>query len=476
MNKIKSTSPRATDLILTHAMVLTMDDSRRAFTNGFVWLREGRIHQVGSMAELPQLEGGVEQRSVAGHIVMPGLVNCHTHLSNAILRGLYDEMPLKVWFAKGMWPVVENLTGEMGEVGSAVSLLELMTTGVTTTVTGEVGAGNPELLDGVLTAVERSGIRAIVARIAQDSDNEEDPAQFIPEAFRDTVDFAVAEVQRLQKRFNSDRVSVVPEAMGVMRCTVPMMQGMHQLAQDSGCHLTIHAASSQGERDESRRRFGHGTISELGRLGVLGPRTLLAHAIWLDDDEIALLAETQTGVSHNPIANAYYAAGVARLADLIEARVRVGLGVDGASTNNSQNLWETMKLAMLFQKQKLEDPSFGSAELALELMTRGGAEAIHMEHEIGSLEAGKRADLIVIDTARPGLAPIQNVVTNLVYSNDPWAVRDVYIDGERVVQNGQHLRLDQQTVIGKAEKVLQPFLEVTELDQYLAERSSWNWQ
>jgi 5-methylthioadenosine/S-adenosylhomocysteine deaminase len=135
-----------------------------------------------------------------------------------------------------------------------------------------------------------------------------------------------------------------------------------------------------------------------------------------------------------------------------------------------------MKMAMLFQKQKLENPSFGSAELALELMTRGGAEAIHMEHEIGSLEVGKRADLIVIDTARPSLTPIQNVVTNLVYSNDPWAVRDVYIDGERVVQNGQHLRLDQQTVIGKAEKVLQPFLEATGLDQYLAERSSWNWQ
>lgn len=476
MRNSESSARPGADQILTDAMVLTMDDSRRAFTNGFVWLRDGRIHQVGSMAEMPEPEAGVEQRSVAGHIVMPGLINCHTHLSNAILRGVYDEMPLKVWFSKGMWPVVENLTGEMGEVGSSISLLELMTTGVTTSVCGEVGAGNPELMDGVLTAVERSGIRAIVARIAQDSDNEEDPAQFIPEAFRDTVDYAVAEVQRLQKRFNSDRISVVPEAMGVMRCTVPMVRAMYELAQESGCHLTIHAASSQGERDESRRRYGHGTITELGRLGVLGPRTLLAHAIWLDDDEIALLAETGTGLSHNPVANAYYAAGVARLAELLEARVRVGLGVDGASTNNSQNVWETMKMALLFQKQKLENPSFGSAELALELMTRGGAEALHMEHEIGSLEAGKLADLIVIDMARPCLAPIQNVVTNLVYSNDPWAVRDVYIDGERVVQNGQHLRLDQQTIIGKAGPVLQPLLEATGLDQYLAERSSWSWQ
>jgi 5-methylthioadenosine/S-adenosylhomocysteine deaminase len=476
MNASRQNSPTSQDLLLTDAMVLTMDDDRRAYSNGFVWLSQGRIFKIGSMNELPEVDASVERRSAAGHVVMPGLINCHTHLSNAVLRGLYDEMPLKVWFAKGMWPVVENLTGEMGETGASISLLELMTTGVTTSVCGEIGAAHPELLDGVLTAVERSGIRAVVARIAQDSDNEEDPAQFIPAEFRDTVDYAVAEVERLQKRFNSERVSVVPEAMGVMRCTPPMIRAMHALAREKGTHLTLHAASSQGERDESRRRFGHGTITELGRLGVLGPKTLLAHAIWLDDDEIALLADTTTGLSHNPVANAYYASGVARLADLLDARVRVGLGVDGASTNNSQNVWETMKMAMLFQKQKLENPSFGSAELALELMTRGGAAAIHMEDEIGSLAVGKRADLIVIDTARPSLSPIQNVVTNLVYSNDPWAVRDVYVDGERIVENGRHLRIDQQAVISNAGRVLQPLLQATGLDEYLAQRSSWNWQ
>src|SRR5690606_62829 len=149
--------------------------------------------------------------------------------------------------------------------------------------------------------------------------------------------------------------------------------------------------------------FGHGSITELDRLGVLAPRTLLAHAIWLDDGEIAILARNGTGVSHNPIANAYYASGVARLPELLDAGVRVGLGVDGASTNNGQNVWETMKMAMLFQKQRLEDANFGSAELALELMTRGGAAALHMEDEIGSLETGKRADLIVIDVERPAL-------------------------------------------------------------------------
>jgi len=456
-------------------MVLTMDSDRRAYTNGFVWISDDRIRGVGRMADLPFVEGA-EQRTVAGHIVMPGLINCHTHLANGVMRGLYDEMPLALWFSKFMWSAVGGMNGEMGEASASVALLELMTTGVTTSVCGEIGAGHPELMDGVLTAVERSGIRTIMARVAQDSPDDGDLAHFIPKPFRDTIDQAVAEVQRLQKRFNSKRVSVVPEAMGVMRCTEPMIRAMHELATDTGCHLTIHAASSPGEYEESRRRFGHGTISELGRLGVLGPKTLLAHTIWLDGEEIALLAETGTGVSHCPVSNIYYASGVARLRDLLKARVRVGLGLDGAATNNSQNVWETMKMAMLLQKQKLEDSSFGSAELALELMTRGGAEALHMEDEIGSLEAGKCADLIVIDTARPGLTPIQTVVSNLVYSNDPWAVRDVYVGGERVVEHGKHLRLEQEAVIANGNRALQSLLEATEMDKYLAEHSSWNWQ
>jgi 5-methylthioadenosine/S-adenosylhomocysteine deaminase len=158
-----------------------------------------------------------------------------------------------------------------------------------------------------------------------------------------------------------------------------MVQAMHALSVGHQGLFTIHAESLPDERDESRRRFGHGSISQLEKLGVLGPRTLLAHAIWLDDAEIALLAVPGAGRSHNPVSNAYYASGVARLPELLSAGARVGLGVDGASTNNGRNVWETMKMAMLFQARHRERPGFGSAELALELMTRGGAAAVHLE-------------------------------------------------------------------------------------------------
>lgn len=472
------TTPAGRELLLTDAIVLTMDGERRAFRSGFVWIKDGRVHRVGAMRDLATagaLPRGLVRRALPGKLLMPGLVNCHTHLSNGVLRGIYDEMPLEVWFSKGMWPVLDGLNGRTGEAAADLALLELMCMGVTTTATGEIGAPNPDLLDGVLAAVERSGIRARVSRIAMDSADESSASQFIPKGYRDTPAFASGEVLRLKRRFDSDRVTVTPEALGVLRCTPEMVRTLHALSVEHGCLFTMHAASSQEERDEAQRRHGHGSIEALEKLGVLGPRTLLAHAIWLGDAEIATLAARGTGLSHNPVSNACYASGVARLPELLKAGVRVGLGVDGASTNNGQNVWETMKMAMLFQKQFREKPDFGSAELALELMTRGGAAALHMEDEVGSLEPGKRADLVVIDTERVSLAPSQTVVSNLVYSNDPWAVRDVYVNGEQLVSNGVHRAFDRPAVLRGAQAALASVLERAGLTGYVQERSRWRW-
>lgn len=464
------------DLLLTDAVVLTMDGTRRAFRSGYVWIRGERIHAVGPMRELGEVPRRIQRRRLSGRLIMPGLVNCHTHLASGITRGVYDEMPLEVWFAKGMWPVLNAFDARASESGANVSLLELLSNGVTTTAVGEIGSRHPDRLDGVLTAVERSGIRAKVARMAMDSADEASPSQFIPEGYRDTPKFAADEVRRLRKRFNSARVEVVPEALGVLRCTSEMVQAMHALSRETDSLFSMHAASSQSERDESRRRFGHGSISELERLGVLGPKTLLAHAIWLDDAEIKLVAERGTGLSYNPVSNAYYASGIARLPELLAAGARLGLGVDGASTNNGQNVWETMKMAMLFQKQHRENANFGSAELALELMTRGGAAALHMEDSIGSLEVGKFADLIVIDTERVSLVPAPTLISNLVYSNDPGAVQDVYVGGEQVIKGGEHPRLDRKAVVAGAHAASEHVLKGAGLDEYVRTRGRWRWE
>lgn len=466
----------ASDLLLRDAMVITMDAERRAFESGYVWLKGGRIHRVGPTSELSELPAELAVRRLPDRLIMPGLVNCHTHLSNGILRGLYDEMPLEVWFSRGMWPVLEALDGDAARAGAELALLELLESGVTTLAGGDFGTPNADVLDGVLEAVHASGVRAIVSRITVDSDDETSPSQAIPAAYRETPARASDEVMRLSGRYGSPLVTVAPEALGVLRCTPEMVQMMHAVAVKTGAPLLMHAASSPEERAEAERRFGHGSISELERLGVLGPRTLLAHAIWLDDGEIAVLAQRGTGLSHNPVANAYYAAGIARLSELLEAGVRVGLGTDGATTNNGQNLWETMKMALLFQKQRLNQAGFGSAELALELATRGGAAALHLEGSIGALAPGLQADLVVIDPRTAALAPPQTLVSNLVYSNDRRAVQEVYVAGRQLVSEGRHTSLDREAILLRARRAAARVLRQADLDGYVRERSRWSWR
>jgi 5-methylthioadenosine/S-adenosylhomocysteine deaminase len=465
----------APDLVLRDLTVLTMDAQRRCYRSGYVWMRAGRIHAVGPAASLGAVPEAVPVRSLPGHVALPGLVNGHTHLSNAILRGLYDEMPLAVWFSKGMWPVLAALDREAAAAGTALALLEQMAQGVTTVAAGDFGTPRPDMIEGVLASVTRAGVRAVVSRITVDG-ADEDAANRIPPEVRETPSFAEAEVKRLRATFGNERIRVVPEALGVLRCTPRMVQGMHDLAGRLGAPFLMHAASSPDEDRRSRARFGHGTVAELARLGVLGPRTLLAHAIWLADEEIALLARHGTGVSHNPVSNAYYASGVARLKELLAAGVRVGLGTDGATTNNGQNLWETAKMALLFQKQRTGEAGFGSAELALELLTIGGARALHLEDEIGSLEAGKRADLVVLDARRPSLVPRETLVSNLIYAADPAAVRSVFVDGEEVVREGVHRRLEAAAVVEAAGEAARRVLDRAGLSEYLETRGRFRFE
>ena len=281
--------------------------------------------------------------------------------------------------------------------------------------------------------------------------------KFYVPAYQRGYRWGADEVRRLQRTWNSERITVGAEALGVLRCTPAMIEAMHDVARSTDSPFLMHVASSREEHEETLRRFGHGSVAELHRMGVLGSRTLLAHTIWLDDDEIAQLAQSGTGVSHNPVANAYYASGIARLAELLEAGVRVGLGVDGASTNNAQNVWERMKMALLFQKERRGDAGFGSAELALELMTRGGAEALHMDDRIGSLEPGKQADLIRIDLSAPRMQPVYDIYATLVFSAMPVDVQDVMVGGRWIMRGRKVESLERRKILRDAGQIAAAF-------------------
>lgn len=461
------------DLLLSGATVVTMSPERQVYRDGFVAVKSGRIVGVGPTSQCSY--SAAEVRNLENCVVMPGIVNGHTHLSNGISKGLFDEMPLAEWVEKGMWPSLREARRDSSYHGARVALAENLLGGVTTTVVGEFGTPNNDSIEGVLQAVQESHSRSVVARISVDSDDDHDVSQAVPEDVRERVDVALSEVDRLRKTYDTDLIEVVPEALGVLRCSSEMVREFANYARSENTRMTMHVASSPDERDEALRRFGKGSIERLDELNALGEHLLIAHCVWASPYECELLAQSGTGISHNPVANLMYAAGTAPLAELLDAGVRVGLGTDGASTNNGQNMWETMKMAMFMQKSRF-GADWGSAELALELATIGGARAIGLDDEIGSLEVGKQADLIVIDLARAHLVPRATWPTNLVYAGNPNAVISVVVKGEFLVDDGRLTRWDEQEIVQAGDRAAEQVDRAIGLATSYRDRSVWNWQ
>lgn len=465
-------SAEPVDLLLAGGTVVSMDAHRRVWQRGYVAVRGGAIVGVGDLASCHSRPG--HTIDTTGLVVIPGLVNCHTHLSHGVYRGLLDELPLADWAGGGVWNLVRDSDRETCYAGARVSLTENVVRGVTTVAAGEMSSVDVHAIDGVLQAVRESGIRALVARMSADSDDETDASQTMPAAVREGVDTALAEVSRLRAEFAAPTVEVVPEPLGILRCTPRMVREMAAYARTEQCRMTMHVASSHDEIAECRRRYGMGCIEKLQQLGVLGEHLLIAHCLRCSPDEMRLLADTGTGVSHNPVSNLMYALGVAPLAELLDAGVRVGLGTDGSSTNNGQDLWETMKMAVFLQKDR-QGATWGSAELALELATIGGAQALGMDDTIGSIEIGKRADLVVLDPGRPGVAPRSTWVSNLVYAPDSSAVRTVLVDGRPVAVDGKVVAWDDDLTVQLADAAALALDERGGLAAKYRARSRWRW-
>lgn len=461
------------DVLLTDALVLTMDHARTAYRNGYVWMRDGLIQEVGAMPVPVTLATGTEIRSMQGrHLVMPGLVNAHNHISNNVVRGTFDEGSREDYGTR-MFAALRALDGDASYAGALSSLAEQLRGGVTTTQAGEFG--HVDRPAGVLRAIEDSRQRAVFSLAVMDSADETVDSQTVPQEFRETPSEAVARLESLESRFGSALVTVAPEVLSPMRCTPEMIRTLHTYSVRRGVPLFMHVGAARDEMEESLRRYRSTTVEFLESLGVLSPRTVLAHANYITEAENGLLARYGTGVAHCPVANIWAGGRIPMLAEWLEAGVRVGLGTDGATSNNGQNLWETAKMAVLLQKSRLADRTYASAELGLELLTIGGARALHMEDRIGSLEPGKQADVICIDIDRPTLTPSATVTSSLVYSHDRDAVRHVYVGGVELLRDGRLISLDVAAIVDLVEREARRVLSAPGVGRGFAERSRILW-
>src|SRR5262245_2334884 len=424
------------DLLLRGGTVVTMDAAGRVLEGGAVAVRGDRIVAVGAAAELSARYEAARTLDTADRLILPGLVNTHTHVPMTLFRGIADDMELMDWLQNYIWPAEwGHVTPEFVTWGTRLAAWELIRSG-TTTFTDMYFYE-----DQVAAAAKEAGLRAVCASTVID----------FPVPGTKDGEEGLAAAEAFLEKWRGDPL-VIP-AVGphaAYSVSPDHLKRAKALADRYDAPYVIHAAESPSEMKTIKERYGLSTIEHLDRLGVLGPRTLLAHAVWLSDSDIATVKARDAGLAHCPQSNMKIAAGVAPIPKLRKAGVRVGLGTDGPASNNDLSLFEEIDAALKLQKITTMDAAAFTAREAVEMATIGGARALHLEDRIGSLEAGKKADVIVLGLDAPHAIPLYNVYSHLAYALKADDVETVIVDGRPLMEGRRLLTLDPAAIAAHA--------------------------
>jgi 5-methylthioadenosine/S-adenosylhomocysteine deaminase len=435
---VQATAPQKerVDLLVSGGTVVTMDSGKRVIEDGAVAIRGDAIVAVGPRQEIEPRYEPARTIDAHGKIVMPGLINSHAHAAMSLFRGLADDLSLDDWLRKYIFPAeARNVTEDFAAWGTKLSLLEMLRGGITTY------ADMYYFEDAVARVTKEAGMRGVLGETILD----------FPAPDNKTVDQAYAYTQKFIDHWKGDPLIVAAVAPhSIYTCSEKTLEDSAALARKNGAPILIHIAEAPFELEQSRAKHGLTPVAYLGRIGVLGPDVLGAHCIAVNSADIAMLAHFGVGCSHNPSSNMKTAAGVMPVIEMLAAGVPVGLATDGAASNNNQDLFEEMDLAAKLQKISRMDPRALPAAQVVEMATIGGARALHLEKLIGSLEAGKQADLIVVDTSAPHATPMYNVYSELVFALKATDVRTVVIAGRVIMDERKMLTLDEDEILQKA--------------------------
>src|SRR6266516_993372 len=403
-----------------------MDNSRR-IVDADVLVQDGRIKSVG------KLDGGKVGKTptlldCTGLVVLPGLIQAHIHLCQTLFRGLADDLSLEAWLAKRIWPLEAAHTEASIHASAMLGAAELLLGGTTAILDMETVRHT----DAAFEELESIGICATVGKCLMDAPTN-------TPSLRETTDKALTESSDLCARWHGaagGRLRYCFAPRFAPSCTGPLLRAVSDLAEKAGAVIHTHAAETPLELDTVKRETGHDEIAYLDSVGISGPRAALAHCVWVDNDAIARLARQATNVVHCPSSNLKLGSGIAPIPEMLAAGCRDGIGADGAPCNNRLDAFAEMRLAALIQKPRL-GPEVMPAPILLELATLGGARALGLESEIGSIEVGKSADAVVLDLAAPHAQPEDaDLISRIVYSAQPADVRHVIVDGRIVVRDG----------------------------------------
>jgi 5-methylthioadenosine/S-adenosylhomocysteine deaminase len=428
-----------TALLVTGGTVVTFDPRGTVIADGAVAVVEDRIAAVGPATEVEASYPAAERIDARGGLILPGLINAHTHAPMVLFRGLVDDLELMEWLEDYIFPAeAEHVDEEFVRWGTRLACLEMLRGGITTFVDMYY------FDDTIAEEAEGCGMRAVVGETLID----------FPAPDNKTWEEAIAYTRLFVERWRGHpRITPAVAPHSAYTVSAEHLVEAHRLAEELDVPLLTHLAEDRAEIERVRERTGRTSIDYLDELGILDERLVAAHVVWPSAREIELLAARGVGVVHCPQSNMKVAAGVAPVPAMIEAGVAVGIGTDGAGANNDLNLWEEVDTAAKLHKVMSGDPTVLDARQALAMATIDGARALGLADEIGSLEVGKRADLIVV--AADGFhqqpqRPEENPYSLLVYSTKAADVRTVVVDGRVVVRDGSVLTLDAAEVVARA--------------------------
>jgi 5-methylthioadenosine/S-adenosylhomocysteine deaminase len=437
--------PRKASLLITGGCVATMNGEREVLLDGAVAVDEDRIVAVGDRTAVEADWQSDQVLDATDCIVLPGLVNAHTHAFQTLFRGLGDDLLVFDWLKQMIYPLSSNLRAEQAYAGTRLACLEMIRSGISAFTDSFYVIQDPDAVYRVAEAAGESGLRAVLGRAVSDQGDR-------PREFNESTARAVDETERFVRACHGrmdGRIQVCAEALYTLFATPELVAGLREVAARHGLGFHMHAGEALEEARQIRRETGSTIVSYLSSIDALGPNVLLFHAVWLSDPDIRLLAETGTAVANCPVSNGYLANGVAPVPAMLQRGVTVALGTDGAASNNSQNMIECLKAAVLLQKAFLLDERALSAETALEMATINGAAALGLP-DTGALEAGKKADIALMDLRTPNATPALRPISSLVYTGQASDVRTLIVDGRIVMRDREVLTMDEDEVIGHA--------------------------
>jgi 5-methylthioadenosine/S-adenosylhomocysteine deaminase len=428
----------AIDLIIYGDHVVTMDAGMTIIDKGAVAIDGGAILALGPATDIDQAFRARQVLDGKDRVVMPGLVNGHSHAAMTLLRGVADDLALMDWLNNYIFPAeVEFVDPEFVRIGTELACWEMIRGGTTTFVDMYYYP------DTIADVVERCGMRALISATVID--------QRSPDAENagDSIDKGVGFIDRWKNRHPRILPIFGPHANYTLNAE--QLRKTREAATELGVPISIHLSESPFEVQYSKDTYGKTSIEMFEEIGFFDGPTIAAHVVWPTEQEIPILAQREVGVIHNPTSNMKIASGISPVTDMLKAGVRVGLGTDGAASNNDLDMWEEMRLAALLQKVNRMDPEALPATTVLRMATSGGAMAIGLGDRIGSLEVGKRADVIQVAFDDVHHVPTFDVISHLVYVTDEQDVAAVVIDGQVVMRDGDFLTIDTGRVATEAD-------------------------